>query len=122
VHLDRGSAPNLGVQTLQLVSGLVVEAALGDGDHGIARSLPLTGCAVVSDGLLRKRLALDRISQAEIIGGGAALPVMLFCALAGFGIWALVIGSLVHLAARSRKQPRSPPKPIFSPAHNDLGK
>jgi O-antigen/teichoic acid export membrane protein len=67
----------------------------------LALSLPLTGCAVVSDGLLRKRLALDRVSQAEIIGGSAALPVMLFCALAGFGIWALVIGSLVHLAARS---------------------
>jgi O-antigen/teichoic acid export membrane protein len=67
----------------------------------LALSLPLTGCAVVSDGLLRKRLALHRISQAEIIGGGAALPVMLFCALAGFGIWALVIGSLVHLATRS---------------------
>jgi len=31
--------------------------------------LPLTACSVVSDSLLRKRLALDRVSQAEVIGG-----------------------------------------------------
>ncbi len=67
----------------------------------LALGLPLTACSVVSDGLLRKRLALDRVSQAEIIGGGVALPVMLCCALAGFGVWALVIGSLIHPAVRS---------------------
>jgi O-antigen/teichoic acid export membrane protein len=67
----------------------------------LALSLPLTACAVVSDGLLRRQLALDRVSQAELIGGTAALPVMLCCALAGLDVWALVIGSLVHLAVRS---------------------
>jgi len=67
----------------------------------LALSLPLTACGGVSDGLLRRRLALDRISQAEIIGGVAALPAMLCFALAGFGVWALVVGSLVHLAVRS---------------------
>jgi O-antigen/teichoic acid export membrane protein len=67
----------------------------------LALGPPLTACSVVSDGLLRKRLALDRVSQAEIIGGGVALPVMLCCALAGYGVWALVIGSLVNSAVRS---------------------
>lgn len=63
--------------------------------------LPLTAIRVVPDSLLRKDLALDRISQAEIIGGLATLPVTLACALAGYGVWALVAGSLVGPAARS---------------------
>jgi O-antigen/teichoic acid export membrane protein len=63
--------------------------------------LPLTACSIVSDSLLRKRLALDRISQAEIIGGVVALPVTLGCALSGLGVWALVVGSLASFAARS---------------------
>ena len=67
----------------------------------LALVLPVTACSVVPDSLLRKRLALDRISQAEVIGGVATLPVMLGCALAGLGVWALVIGSLVGPAVRS---------------------
>ena len=67
----------------------------------LALVLPLTACSVVSDSLLRKRLALDRISQAEIISGMLVLPVTLGGALAGLGVWALVIGSLVGPAARS---------------------
>jgi O-antigen/teichoic acid export membrane protein len=67
----------------------------------LALVLPLTACSVVSDSLLRKRLALHRISQAEIIGGVVALPVMLGCARYGLGVWALVAGSLVQPAARS---------------------
>lgn len=63
--------------------------------------LPLTSCRIVSDSLLRKRLALDRVSQAEVIGGVVTLPVMLGCALAGFGVWTLVIGALLAPAVRS---------------------
>ena len=63
--------------------------------------LPLTACSVVSDSLLRKRLALDRVSQAEMIGMGAALPVTLGCAFAGLGVWALVAGWLVATAGRN---------------------
>ena len=65
--------------------------------------LPLTACSVVSDSLLRKRLALDRVSQAEVIGGAVTLPVMLVCAFGfpGLGIWILVIGTLLAPAARS---------------------
>jgi O-antigen/teichoic acid export membrane protein len=63
--------------------------------------LPLTACRVVSDGLLRKRLALDRVSQAEIIGTVVALPVMFGCALGGLGVWALVVGALVGPAVRT---------------------
>jgi O-antigen/teichoic acid export membrane protein len=67
----------------------------------LALVLPLTACRVVSDSLLRKRLALDRISQAEIISGVVTLPVTLGCAVAGLGVWALVIGSLVNPAVRT---------------------
>jgi O-antigen/teichoic acid export membrane protein len=63
--------------------------------------LPLTACRVVSDSLLRKRLALDRVSQAEIIGGMVTLPVTFGCAVAGLGVWALVIGALANPAVRS---------------------
>lgn len=41
----------------------------------LALVLPLTACRVVSDSLLRKRLALDRVSQ--VIGGAVTLPVSL---------------------------------------------
>jgi O-antigen/teichoic acid export membrane protein len=67
----------------------------------LALVLPLTACSVVSDSLLRQRLALDRISQAEIVGGLATLPVVLSCALAGLGVWALVIGAILYPGARS---------------------
>ncbi len=67
----------------------------------LALILPLTACRVVSDSLLRQRLALDRVSQAEVISGIVALPVTFGCALAGLGVWALVIGSLVNPGVRS---------------------
>jgi len=67
----------------------------------LALVLPLTACRVVPDSLLRKRLALNRVSQAEVIGSVAALPVMLGCALVGLGVWALVIGALVGPTART---------------------
>jgi len=56
---------------------------------------------VVSDSLLRKSLALNRVSQAEIIGNLVALPVMVGFALAGFGVWTLVTGSLVVSVVKS---------------------
>jgi PST family polysaccharide transporter len=56
---------------------------------------------MVSDSLLRKRLALDRVSQAEIISNVVTLPVILYCAKAGFGVWALGIGFLVGSLVRS---------------------
>jgi O-antigen/teichoic acid export membrane protein len=67
----------------------------------LALTLPISACSVVSDGLLRKRLALDRISQAQIFAGLVTLPVTLGCALGGLGVWALVAGSLVAPAVRS---------------------
>jgi teichuronic acid exporter len=67
----------------------------------LALALPVTACSVVSDSLLRKRLALDRVSQAEIISNTVALPVMVGCALAGFGVWTLVTGSLVVAVVKS---------------------
>jgi O-antigen/teichoic acid export membrane protein len=67
----------------------------------VALVLPITACSVVSDGLLRKRLALHRVSQAEIIAWLITMPVLLGCALAGLGVWALVVGSLILPTVRS---------------------
>jgi O-antigen/teichoic acid export membrane protein len=75
-------------------------ARLADVLPVLGLGLPLNACTVVSASLLRKQLALDQVSQAEIIGAVVTLPVMLSCALAGFGVWTLVIGSLVSWLAR----------------------
>src|SRR6516162_2133785 len=74
---------------------------LGDVLPVVALVLPLTACRVVSDSLLRKRLALDRVAQAEVIGSLVTLPVLLGCALAGMGVWALVVGYLMSPLVRT---------------------
>ncbi len=58
-------------------------------------SLPLVALRTVPDGLLRKRLQLDRVSQAEVASMLTTMPVVLGLAWSGAGVWALVAGSLV---------------------------
>lgn len=60
-------------------------------------TLPLMAVASVSNSLLRKRLELDKISQAEIIAALVSLPVTLILAWTGYGVWALVAGVLANL-------------------------
>jgi len=69
----------------------------------LALVLPVTACSVVSDSLLRKSLALNRVSQAEIIANLVALAVMVGCALVfpKFGVWILVTGSLLVAVVKS---------------------
>jgi O-antigen/teichoic acid export membrane protein len=57
--------------------------------------LPLLAIRVVPDSLLRKRLDLDKVAQAEVISAMVNIPVMLSMAWAGAGVWALVAGALV---------------------------
>lgn len=57
-------------------------------------TLPLVAIRVVPDSLLRKRLALDKIAQAEIAAGLVTAPMMVSLAWAGAGVWALVAGAL----------------------------
>src|ERR1700756_4454029 len=84
-----------------LIARWFVVSRLADVLPVLSLVLPFTAARVVSDSLLRKRLALDRVSQAEIIGAVVALPLMLGCAIAGLGVWALVVGALVSPAVRS---------------------
>jgi O-antigen/teichoic acid export membrane protein len=58
-------------------------------------SLPLVAVRTVPDGLLRKGLQLDRVSQAEVASMLVTMPVVLGLAWSGAGVWALVAGSLV---------------------------
>ncbi|MBI4271488.1 MAG: lipopolysaccharide biosynthesis protein [Candidatus Rokubacteria bacterium] len=58
-------------------------------------SLPLVAVRVVPDSLLRKRLELDRVSQAEVAAMLVAIPVVVAMAWSGAGVWALVAGTLV---------------------------
>ena len=57
--------------------------------------LLLVAIRVVPDSLLRKRLALDKISQAELGSAVLTMPVMLVLAVSGAGVWTLVGGMLV---------------------------
>lgn len=84
-----------------LIARWVAVPRLADVLPVLALILPLTACRVVSDSLLRKRLALDRVSQAEVIGAVVTLPVTIGCALGGLGVWTLVIAALVGPALRS---------------------
>jgi len=59
-------------------------------------ALPLVAARVIPDGLLRKRLALDRVSQAELFSVMASIPVMCGLAWVGLGVWALVAGALIR--------------------------
>lgn len=58
-------------------------------------TLPLVTFRLVPEGLLRKRLQMDRISQAEVAAVLLTLPVVLGLAWRGAGVWALVAGTLV---------------------------
>jgi|CXWL01.1.fsa_nt_gi O-antigen/teichoic acid export membrane protein len=58
-------------------------------------SLPLTALRTVPDSLLRKRLAMDKVSLAEFAATLATFPLVLGLAWKGAGVWALVAGTLM---------------------------
>ena len=61
----------------------------------VGLTLPLTAIRIVPDSLLRKRLALDKVSKAEIVSVVVTIPVVLGMAWAGARVWALVAGALI---------------------------
>ncbi len=60
----------------------------------VGLTLPLVAFRVIPGGLLRKRLAFDKVSQAEIASTVVSIPLVLGMAWVGFGVWALVAGAL----------------------------
>src|SRR5215475_13563402 len=52
----------------------------------VGLTLPLTALRIVPDSLLRKRLELDKVAQAEIAAALVTLPVMVGMAWAGAGV------------------------------------
>ena len=58
-------------------------------------TLPLISFAVVPDSLLRKRLALDKISKIQLVAAMSAVITVFALASQGAGVWALVAGTLV---------------------------
>ena len=67
----------------------------------VALTLPLIAIRVVPDSLLRKQLAFDRLSQADIVSTLITIPVVLGIAWVGYGVWALVAGALVTPAVQN---------------------
>jgi teichuronic acid exporter len=57
-------------------------------------TLPLTAIRTVPEGLLRKRLELDKVSKTEVAALLGTIPVTLGLAFFGAGVWALVAGAL----------------------------
>jgi O-antigen/teichoic acid export membrane protein len=55
-------------------------------------TIVITAARLVPESLLRKRLRLDRVSQAEMVASAVSLVVVLALALAGWGVWALAAG------------------------------
>jgi O-antigen/teichoic acid export membrane protein len=52
----------------------------------------ITAARLVPESLLRQRLRLDRVSQAEMAASAVSLAVVLGLALGGAGVWALAAG------------------------------
>lgn len=63
--------------------------------RAVSLTLPLNAVRIVPDALLRKALALDKTSRAEILSVAVAIPVQVAMAIAGYGVWALVAGTLL---------------------------
>jgi O-antigen/teichoic acid export membrane protein len=66
----------------------------------VGLTLPLAALRTVPETLLRKQVALDKVSQAEIIASLVGLPLVLALAFAGAGVWALVSGALATAAVQ----------------------
>ncbi len=78
------------------------QPALADALRVLALGFPLTGVAVVAEGLLQKHLRYKRLSAINVITfavgyGGVAIAA----AAAGFGAWSLVLGVLAQRVLRS---------------------
>lgn len=67
----------------------------------VALSLPLGALRTVPENLLRRDLALDKVSQALLISNIVAIPFVLGLAIAGAGVWALVSGIVLVPAVHS---------------------
>jgi O-antigen/teichoic acid export membrane protein len=61
----------------------------------VGLGLPLEAFRVIPDGLLRQKLKLDKVSQAEFVAAAFTIPLVIGLAWAGVGVWALVAGVLV---------------------------
>jgi len=61
----------------------------------VGLTLPLAAVRVVPDSLLRKRLELNKVSQAEIVSVMVSIPVVVGMAWTGSGVWALVAVALL---------------------------
>jgi O-antigen/teichoic acid export membrane protein len=69
--------------------------ALSDVLRAVGLGLLLVAARIVPDGLLRKRLELDKVSKGDLAAALVGIPVVLGLAWSGAGVWALVAGALV---------------------------
>jgi O-antigen/teichoic acid export membrane protein len=64
-------------------------------------AIPIATVRLVPENLLRKRLRLDRVSQAEILGSAVTVAAVLGLAWSGAGVWALATGAVVMQVAQT---------------------
>ena len=70
--------------------------ALVDVLRVVSFGIVLTAIRVVPESILRKHLAYDKLSQAEIVSALGTIPVVLTLAMLNAGVWALVAAALVQ--------------------------
>ncbi len=83
-----------------VIAALFDAPLLADVLRVLSLTLPLTTARVVPEGLLRRRLALDRLSQANIAVTVVTLPIVFGMAWAGYGVWALVSGVIATVVVQ----------------------
>ena len=109
-HLSTGFALSLGGGLLfaALLFGIAPRLANLIGEPGIAPILgalslavALTGAGVVSEHVLRRELRFRALMVAAVVSQGVSGVASVALAALGYGVWALVVGSLVRQAVFS---------------------
>ena len=78
------------------IAGWFESAQLAEVMRVTSATILLFAFRLVPDAMLRKRLELDKIAQAEIISAMVGIAVMLMLAWNGAGVWALVFGGVAQ--------------------------
>jgi O-antigen/teichoic acid export membrane protein len=84
-----------------LIATWFVNLQLGNVLRLLGLTLPLLAIRIVPDGLLRKRLELDKVSRIEMASGLLTIPVVVGMAWFGAGVWALIAAALMTQLTQS---------------------
>jgi len=79
-----------------LVARFYEESRVADLIRVASLAFIIRGIGLVPNSMLTRQMAFKRQSQAALIGSTLGAAATLFLALKGFGVWSLVLGSLIN--------------------------